>query len=77
MPMSNQIDNFDVDACAEERHKTYITEGLGGDILGFKYQVWDPNPEGGPEDTGNRSWGHIFHLPFGVIMRDRAVEVGV
>ena len=74
MPAANNLDNVSVNDGIEERHYTCRVEGLYGDILGLKYQVWDAELDVSLESLRDHLWGAIFHLQFGVMMRVKGVE---
>ena len=49
---------------------------MSGEILGFKYQVWDTEHDGSLEGLRNHCWSYIFHPPVG-IMTQTSGEEGV
>ena len=59
-PATNQLDYVSVDARTEEVHGTSGAEGLGGYILGFKYQVWPVEIYGGLEGLQGHGEGYVF-----------------
>ena len=75
-PTTNQLDYVAVNIGIEESNGTYGAEGMIEDVLGSKSQVWAAEHDGGVEGLGYHGWRYIFHLPVGVMTRDRGVEGG-
>ena len=62
-PVADQIDDIAVGSVTEESYGACGTEGLIGDILSFKAQVWSAELDVGLEGIVEHSKSYIFPPP--------------
>ena len=62
VPVANKLDYVAANEHTEELHDTCCVEGMIGDVLGFEYQIWVSEHDGGLEGLVDHGWCYI--LPY-------------
>ena len=57
---ANHLDDVSINSSTDERHGTCGTEGMSGDILGFKSHVWATEHDGGIDGLGDHCGSYII-----------------